>query len=297
MERLDPVTALRRLGSVADGTTLRQVCDPWDLRVAVRRGDVVHLGRNSYSLPGADAAAVAATALHGCTSHLSAALGWGWKVRRPPAVPVVTVPRHRTVRPERREGVDVRWAEPSRDELAQGRTSRERTVIDCARTLPFEEALSVADSALREGVVTRASLLAAAEDSPRTGRRRAIEVVTAADGRAANPFESCLRAIALQVEGLSLEPQLHVAGVGHADLGDVRLRILVEADSWEFHSERAAFTYDIRRYTSMVRRGWTVLRFCWDDVMHRPDEVRRVLEDVVALRRLAVRCATGCPAA
>ena len=70
----------------------------------------------------------------------------------------------------------------------------------------------MADSALRSGLVRRSELLAAAYASPRTGRSRAVRVADAADGRAANPFESLLRAIALQVPGLRVQPQIHIGG-------------------------------------------------------------------------------------
>ncbi len=297
MEPLDPVTALKRIGGVSDGTTLRRGCDPEALRLAVRQGQVLHLGRNSYALPGADEAVSAAVRLQGTASHLSAARAWGWKVKHLPAVPVVTVPRNRKVETPRRAGIDVRWADLSPLDVDDHRTARARTVVDCARSLPFDEALCVADSALREGRVERADLARAAVQSPRTGRSRAVRVAACADGRAANPFESCLRAIALEVEGLAVTPQLPVPGIGHADLGDPGLRLLIEADSFEFHALREAFTYDIRRYTAMVRAGWTVLRFCWDDVMKRPRLVRDTLADVVLLQRRAVRRCGSCAAA
>ena len=297
MERLDPVAALERLGAVADGSTLRQACDPWLLRVAVAEGRVVHLGHNSYALPGADAARSAAARLRGVVSGLSAAMAWGWKVRKAPAQPVVTVPRNRKLDPARRQGVDVRYADLPASAVHEHLTTRVQTVVDCARWLPFADALTVADSALREGKVTRDQLLAAVQRSPRTGRSRALRVVQLADHRAANPFESCLRAIALEVRGLAVTPQLRVPGIGHADLGDPALRLLIEADSYEFHALEEAFRYDIRRYTAMVRAGWLVVRFCWDDVMHHPELVRSTLADIVALRQRAVRPCSSCPAA
>lgn len=172
-----------------------------------------------------------------------------------------------------------------------------QTVLDCARDLPFDEALAVADSALRSGLVERRSLVEAAARSPRTGRSRVLRVVHAADGRAANPFESALRAIALDVPGLAVEPQVTlglaeadgvVVVLGRADLVDASLGLVVEAESWEFHGDRGAFDRDVRRYTSMVRAGWRVVRFVWADVMHDPDHVRAVLTDVVALATGAV---------
>jgi very-short-patch-repair endonuclease len=178
----------------------------------------------------------------------------------------------------------VRWGVLDEAELAVGVTGPVRTVVDCARALPFDEALAVADSALRSGRVRRSELLAAAEASPRTGRARALRVVCAGSARAANPFESVLRAIALEVPGFDPVPQGKVAAVGHADVADPSLRIAVEAESFEFHAVPEAFRYDVRRYTAMVRAGWVVLRFVWEDVMERPDYVAAVLADLVALR-------------
>ena len=165
-----------------------------------------------------------------------------------------------------------------------------RTVVDCARRLPFPDALSVADSALRAGDLTWRQLLAAAEDSPRTGRRAALRVARAADGRAANPFESSLRAIALGVPGLCVEPQVPIGTIGHADLADERLQLAIEAESWEFHAIREAFEYDVRRYTAFSRLDWALVRFLWEDVMRRPQLVHAILVDMVRIRspRLAV---------
>lgn len=135
----------------------------------------------------------------------------------------------------------------------------------------------------RSGDVDPLALARAAEASPRTGRTRAIRVARAADGRAANPFESCLRAICLEIPGLTVEPQVWVSGVGRVDLLDVRLRLIVEAESYEFHGGRREFLRDVRRYTAATRAGWTVLRFCWEDVMFRPEYVVAVIADVIQL--------------
>jgi very-short-patch-repair endonuclease len=279
---MEPVGALHRLGGVAAATTLRQLCDPWQIRVAVRDGAIVRVGPRRYALPAANEAHQAAARLNGVVSHLSAALFWGWKVKLAPELPVVTVPRGRKRSSTSREGIDVRWASLPADAIHAGMvTTRIQTVVDCARTLPFDAGLSVADSALREGRLTRAQLLAAASASPRTGRERALRVVRAADPRAANPFESCLRAVAVTVPGLVVEPQVQVDDIGRADLVSRALRVVIEADSHEFHSDEQAFRNDIRRYTAMVRNGWIVVRFCWEDVMFKQEYVAQVLADLV----------------
>ncbi len=113
-----------------------------------------------------DDARAGAGRLHGVVSHLSAAQAWGWKVKRAPPRPVVTVPRGRNVGADRRDGLDVRWQDPPPGTVEGMVTTRVQTVIDCARSLPFDEALSVADSALREGVVRREQLLGAVSVVP-----------------------------------------------------------------------------------------------------------------------------------
>ena len=297
MHLLDPVAALRRWGGVVDGTTLRRVCGDVAVRQAVSSGRITRLARNSYVLPGADEALSSAVRLHGTVSHLSAARAWGWKVKAVPLQPHVTVPRNRNVDAARRGQVHLHWADVPAEDRAGRCTSRIRTVVDCARSLPFDEALCVADSALREGAVTREQLLAAARLAPRSGRARVQRVAVAADGSADNPFESCLRAIALEVPGWSPQAQLHVPGVGHADVGEAATRLVLEAESFEFHALPEAFAYDLRRYTAMVRAGWVVLRFGWDDVMHRPEQVRRTIEVVLRQQQRAVRACPRCSAA
>ncbi len=156
---------------------------------------------------------------------------------------MVTVPSTRRIARQHHDGITLHRALLTERELEPQCTAPVRTVIDCARDLPFDEALSVADSALRSGLVTQGELAAAAAASLRTGRRKTVRVAEAADGRAANPFESVLRAIALEVPGLQVEPQLTIgtrdAGdlvvLGRVDLADLVAGLIIEAESWEHH--------------------------------------------------------------
>ena len=109
-----------------------------------------------------------------------------------------------------------------------------------------------------------------------------MRVVKAANRLAANPFESVLRAIALDVPGLCVVPQQWVEDVGCVDLLDHRLRLVIEAESFQWHSTRRAWERDVRRYTLFTRLGYTVVRFTWGEVMYQPDYVRAVLLDLVA---------------
>lgn len=111
-------------------------------------------------------------------------------------------------------------------------------------------------------------------------------VAALASRKAANPFESTLRAIAADVAGLAVEPQVVIREpdiVARPDLVDVRLRIVAEADSFEWHGGRAQLSADARRYDLLVVNGWIVLRFSYEHVMLQPDFVHRVLVAAVAL--------------
>lgn len=119
-----------------------------------------------------------------------------------------------------------------------------------------------------------------------------------ADGRSANPFESSLRAICVDVPGLHVVPQVDVHAphwLGRPDLVDARLGLALEADSFEWHGGREALHRDAHRYNAFVAAGWAVLRFSWEEVMFHPGRVRAVLEAVVA-RRTHQACPT-CSAA
>lgn len=284
---MDVERALLVVGGVAPAAVLRRAVSRHELRTALAAGRIVRVGWGAYSLPDVDEHRSAAARVGGALTLLSAARHWQLPVKVPPREPQVLVPRGRNVEEERRVGIDLRFGKVNQAELRAGVTTFVHTVVECARWLEPDEALAVLDSALRSRKITRDELRRAVDASPRTRRSRARRLVELADGRAANPFESVLRAIALEVPGFSAEPQGPVPGVGHADVADVRLRIALEAESWEFHGLREAFDYDIRRYTAMVRRGWLVVRFTWDDVMHKPDHVREVIADLVAIRTRA----------
>jgi len=44
-------------------------------------------------------------------------------------------------------------------------------------------------------------------------------------------------------------------------------------DGWAWHSTADRFRADRRRQNALILAGWTVLRFTWDDLVHRPDAV------------------------
>lgn len=280
---MDAATALGQLGGVATRRELGRWITPAEERAALESGVLVTLPRHRVALASLDEARLAAASVGGTVSHLSAALAHGWKVVAPPPSPTVTVPRNRRL-PLLLPPLERHWADLAPERVCDGVTVPAQTVLDCSRAYARPAALAVADSALRVGAVTVDQLLSEAHASPRTGRSRAVWVAEHASGHAANPFESALRAAALEVPGLTVRPQGWVGSAGRADLVDERLLVAIEADSWQHHGHREAFRHDVRRYAEFARLGWVVVRFLWEDVMFQPARVRRHLAEVAAVR-------------
>jgi hypothetical protein len=287
----DPADLMNRLGGVASRSELTRWFEDAEISRAVAEGVVLRTNRGRYALPTAEAARVAAHRLTAVVGLRSAAASWGWALKTQPPQPEIIVPRGRKVSKRDQRELDVRWRKLSGGDVDGWRTTPVRTVIDCATALPLDEALAVADSALRAGV-SRTELLTAAEQLAGRGRDAAVNVVWYARRQAANPFESVIRAISLGAPGLRLEPQVPVNVVGrtiHPDLVDVDLRVVVEADSHEFHTTRDQITRDCWRYDELALEDWLVLRVSWVQAMHRQDWVRSVLSRAVRRQQAKLR--------
>ncbi|MCP3420930.1 endonuclease domain-containing protein [Nocardioides pinisoli] len=273
---MDAVSALTRLGGIGSTADLLELTTRKRLRRAVADRTVVHVSRGRYALPSADLARSLAAEIDGHLRLLSAAAHWGWESKWPAPYPQLGVAR----RPDRPVEAEVFVGEVPRRDIDGWATSRVRTVLDCAAALPFDEALAVADSALRHGDVTRDELEAAMSGDPRVRR-----VVAHATELAANPFESVLRAILVEA-GIAVVPQWETT-IGrvtyHPDLAEPFAGLAIEANSWRFHAGKADHDADCRRYNALVIGGWTVLRFTWEQVMFSPWEVVAAVRGAMAL--------------
>lgn len=289
-------TVIEQAGGFATRSVLVEATSRAEVDAALASGQIVADGRGRYATPATDEAVRAAHGLCGVLSLTSAALYHGWEVLRMPTEPHVTVARHRNVAGARRAGVALHYADLAEDDVVDAiATSKEVTLAQCISQLPRDEALAIADSALRHGE-TPATLLRAALSVRSNGARQARWVAEHASADAANPFESGLRDIALRVPGLDVRPQVTVrtpASVARPDLVDERLEVVLEADSFEWHGGREQLAKDARRYNLLVVDGWIVLRFAWEDVMDDQDYVVAVLTAVVALRSARLRCTCG----
>jgi very-short-patch-repair endonuclease len=151
-----------------------------------------------------------------------------------------------------------------------------RTVADLARVLPLAEAVVVADSALRNGAVELHDLAGMARATGR-GAARLRAVAALVDAKSGSVLESLLRVL-LHGAGIPRpRTQYRIRDRGHevarVDFCWPELRLVVEADGYAFHSSRDDYRRDRRRMNELERLGWRVLRFSWEDVTQRPDQV------------------------
>jgi very-short-patch-repair endonuclease len=137
-------------------------------------------------------------------------------------------------------------------------------VLQCR---PEEESVPMVECALRRGDTVREFL-----DERLPGRRngRARSALAKVECSADSAVEVVARLI-LVGAGLSVRAQAELARVGRVDFL-VEDFLVVEIDGAAFHSDRAAFRRDRRRNNAAILGGYTVLRFCYEDVMCQQTE-------------------------
>ena len=167
-------------------------------------------------------------------------------------------------------------------------TKPSRTLADVADRCADWQLLAGLDSALRRGFVTTEELALTAASWPgRAGADRLRRMVRLANPGSDSAFESRLR-LGLNDGGLPT-PELQITvTVGRSsyriDLGWRRWRIGVEADGRAYHSSALAVVEDRRRQNALLTDGWLILRFTWDDVVHRPEYVLATVRNALAAR-------------
>ncbi|WP_284249309.1 hypothetical protein [Litorihabitans aurantiacus] len=174
-------------------------------------------------------------------------------------------------------------------------TCIERTVADCARTLPLVESVVLVDSALRMGADREDVLRRIATVTGARGVRAARRTMEIATAQVHSPGESFVRAVAV-ADGLPLPRTLHLVdteiGRVELDIAWPEMRVAVEFDGAvklaRLRGEE--LTREVnrtsRREAALARAGWVVLHLTWSDLRDR-DAL------VVRLRRLVRHRATG----
>jgi Protein of unknown function (DUF559) len=271
---------------------------PARLRSLVRRGYLVPVRHGAFATRSAAAAAEndpcrahalqvaavrASVGRDAVGSHHSAALIHGFDLLKPPSPELVTLtcrPRMRR-RSRRTAGVLFRIAELPDHHATRACgtevTTPARTVIDLARTLPFIEAVVVADSALRAGKTTKEELASICADCPRwPGIAQARRVAAFGDGLAESVLESCAR---VTFDAFGLEPpelQVTVRGPGfvyRVDFCWEKHKTIVEADGLAKYLAGEDMLAQFRRDRLLRDAGYKVAHFTWRELFDTPELV------------------------
>lgn len=217
-------------------------------------------------------------------THTSAARIWGlsvWRTRplvhvahasrRGDGGPSGDVVRHNQRIPER----EVRVVDGLRV------TSLERTIIDCARLLPFEQAMVIADSGLAHRADKDWLQRLVVEGKATRGIRKVREILRLADGRAESPAETRFRLLLAEWNIPEPEMQLWIRTEGgrvRVDFGWSNRRIVIEVHGYAKYSDYGPIDRKVAeqraREAWLVGAGWRVLNVYWPE-----------LDDVAALHR------------
>ena len=221
----------------------------------------------------------------------TAAVFWGMDMLEEPTDVELRVPHGRVVDIV---GVDARPSRATRhvDRTVLGMeaipmSNASDTVLDCALDRPMREAVVIADSALRRGLLTTDDLVvavAARARHPRSARlRRLLHLV---DDQSGSVLESVLRLLLLQ-HGYSPLSQFTVMRgrlfVGRFDFCLEAARVIIECDGRRWHDPEDVREKDRQKTNALTRLGWRVLRFTWDEVLDSPAYVLACIEECVAL--------------
>jgi hypothetical protein len=217
-------------------------------------------------------------------SHVSAARLWGFPVRRglDPTVRLTDPDlwrRGRNFHMTRAPLIDpdVAIAGPLR------LTSAARTLVDCAREWPLEDAVVALDAALLAQRTTAEQLrqVASAQQSWR-GVQRARRAIGLSDGRAESPLETRgrLRIVGAGLPTPELQVEIHSAG-----------RLVGVVDGW-FDEAAVAVEFDGRVKYTDPWRARSPARVLWDE-KRREDELRSL--DIRVVRMADADLGAGWP--
>lgn len=169
-------------------------------------------------------------------------------------------------------------------------TSLARTVVDLARTLPYEQAVAVGDRALAQGLDAADLAVAVDRAMRRSGAAQARRVAAFIDGRSESVGESFSR-VRFDRDGVPApEPQLEVYDEGgvfvaRSDFGWTTSRTLGEFDGRDKYlrlrrsgeSIEAFVLREKQREDALRDLGWQVVRWVWADLF-RPRVIADRLE-------------------
>ncbi len=272
---MDPVELVRKCGGAARiGQILAAGATEYSVRAAVSRGLLLRPHPGVVAVPLAESAVITARIQGGAMSCVSAARHHRLWVLHPPEGIHVSCPRGNPA-----PGVVIHRA-AARKYPYLPVTNLVQTLLDAVHCLPEPDALVLLQSAIGQGSTT-AAFLRTKLTGNRNGRVRNLLSYTTP--RADSVPEILARRI-LMDSGYRFESYVWIPGIGEVDFL-VEGILILEVDG-EHHREKRQFKKDRRRDNRAAVDGYRVLRFVYEDIVYKPQEVVRLIQAVLTGRVL-----------
>lgn len=187
------------------------------------------------------------------------------------------------------------------DEVLKGAVDEPRYVaprealVDCLTVMTHQSATELVDVALQRRYLMPEALADVIGNRLGRGRRSAAQLRMLRDRALSGSRSEAEQRMAalLKRSGTGLWvpnfPVRDSAGwvIAEIDFAHVGLKIAIEVDGRAFHSDRRSFERDRERQNVLVLGGWLTLRFTWEQITQRPEEVIAAVRAAVAQRAAA----------
>ncbi|MGH2750629.1 MAG: DUF559 domain-containing protein [Actinomycetota bacterium] len=175
-------------------------------------------------------------------------------------------------------------------------TSAEQTLIDIATTLPPDKLELAFDSAMRQGRtrydhIKRHFESIAGPGVPGTSALRNLLQTREPCPRPHHSvlevgFRQLVRDFGLPNATGQFPVKIRRGLTLHLDFAYPDEKLAIEIDSVRWHAGVRSIKWDNERQNLLVALGWRVLRFEWNDVVHRPHVVAAQIRSALARRQL-----------
>lgn len=141
-------------------------------------------------------------------------------------------------------------------------------LVHALQCLPELEALVMVECAFGRGDIDL-DFLRRLLPGPRNGRARAVLDLVE---RGSDSLLETVARVLFRRHGFDVRTQVYLAGIGYVDFL-LNGCLIVEIDGVGFHLNKPQFKKDIRRNNVGAATGYRVLRYLYEDVLHRPEEM------------------------
>ena len=175
-------------------------------------------------------------------------------------------------------------------------TNTHRTMVDLTAVLQPDALERVLDDCLHRGLIEPGRIHARMDELGGPGRPsiRALKEMLAVRGNQLampltvleNKFLNILRKGGIDEPEAQVSVESDTETKWRLDFAYPGHKVLIEVDGRRYHAARQRQKNDMRRDNVMNVRGWTVLRFTWEDVVNDPEYVLDLVRQALGIVHL-----------